>query len=306
MLGLAYFLAASVAWAGPITVVTTIPDLAAITTAIGGDLVRVETIDRGLQDPHFVDPKPSLLLKLSRADVLVEVGLELEVGWMPSLLRSARNRKILPGQPGFVDASRGLHVLEKPEGQVSRAEGDVHPYGNPHYWLDPANGEVIANNIEQALSRVDPGHAEQYARGRDAFIAKLKDKIVEWEDRMKPYRGTECVSYHRSWIYFAERFGLVSKAEIEPKPGIPPAPGHTLDVIRTIKERNIPLIIEESFFDSSTARDIAGKTGATFLELPCMVGGAKGINDNFDLFDYLTIRIADSLASRGIKEGATR
>ncbi len=295
---LALLLIADLAVAKPLTVVTTIPDLAAIATAVGGDAVKAESIGKGTQDPHFVDAKPSLLLKLSRADCLIEVGLDLETGWLPSLVRSARNARILPGQPGLVDASAGIRVLEKPEGTVSRTQGDVHPYGNPHYWLDPANGAVIARNIERGLAGVDGTHAEMFRKNREAFEAALAARMAGWVARMAPWKGTEVVAYHRSWIYFADRFGLVMREEIEPKPGIPPSPGHTLEIIRAIDQRRIPLIIEESFFDPAAAREIARRTGASLLELPSLVGGATGVTDTLTLFETLTRRIADTLAAR--------
>lgn len=297
---LGVLLIAGWAAAKPLNVVATIPDLASIATAIGGDRVAVTAIARGGQDPHFVDPKPSLIVKLSRADLLVQVGLEMEAGWLPGLVRSARNPRILPGRPGLVDASVGVRVLEKPEGKVSRSEGDVHPFGNPHYWLDPANGAVIARNIERALSAADPADAAQFAERRTVFEAKLKARLSGWEARMAPYRGTVVVTYHRSWVYLADRFGLEmpEEAEIEPRPGIPPSPGHTRDVLNLMAERHVPLIIQDPYYDDDAGTEIARRTGAAFLVLPSMVGGAPGVDDTFALFDTLTEKIAGALAAR--------
>lgn len=284
----------------PLRIVTTIPDLASIARAVGGDFVTVESIVKGGQDPHFVDPKPSLIIRLSRADALIHVGLEMESGWLPAILRSARNSRILPGTAGDIDASSGIRVLEKPDGKVSRTEGDVHPHGNPHYWLDPANGAQIARTIEKALIALDASHAAAFTRNREAFEEKLNAKLAAWRARMAPWKGTVVVTYHRSWVYFADAFGLVmpEEAEIEPRPGIPPSPGHTREVIRLIGDRHVPIVLQDPYYDDDAGTEISRRTGAAFLILPSMVGGASGVNDTFDLFDRLTASISKAMESR--------
>ena len=276
---------------GTLRVVTTLPDLADIAKNVGGDLVSAESIAKGTQDPHFVDPKPSLLLRLSRADVFVEIGLDLEIGWAPPLLDSARNAAILPGGPGFLDASSGVTILEKPSGAVSRAQGDVHPNGNPHYWLDPANGARIADEMADAFSKLKPGSAETFHKNAAAWKEKLAAKTVEWKKRMAPYKGSSIVVYHRSWTYLTELFGLVAEAEIEPKPGIPPSPGHTKEVMDTIRSKNVKVIVQEPYYAPSEGQAIAERTGAKFVVLPSMVGGSSDAATYMDLFEAIVTRL---------------
>ncbi|OGC94379.1 MAG: hypothetical protein A2142_05350 [candidate division Zixibacteria bacterium RBG_16_48_11] len=266
-------------------VVTTTQDLASIARFIGKDRIELDYIAKGYQDPHFVDPKPSYLLKLRRADLLVAVGLELEVGWLPALVKDSRNSKIISGK-GYLDASEAIEVIEKPVGQVSRAEGDVHPFGNPHYWLDPENGKVIAQNIADKVSQLDPANSEFYQKNLDDFEHRIDEKLQEWQKLFEPFRGAEVITYHRTRGYFARRFGLEVAGEIEPKPGIPPTPSHTLEIINRIKADKIRVILAEPFYDLKTPESIALKTGAKVLVLPSSVGGVKGVEDYFQLFDY--------------------
>jgi zinc/manganese transport system substrate-binding protein len=266
-------------------VVATTRDLASIASFIGKDRIELDYIAKGYQDPHFVDPKPSYLLKLRDADLLVAVGLELEVGWLPALIKDSRNSKIISGQ-GYLDASQGVQVLEKPTGQITRAEGDVHPFGNPHYWLDPENGKIIARNIAEKLSQLDPANSEFYQINLDDFQRRIDEKLKEWQKLMEPFQGAEVITYHRTRGYFANRFGLVIAGEIEPKPGIPPTPSHTLEIINRIKADKIKVILAEPFYDLKTPESIALKTGAKVLVLPSSVGGVKGAEDYFQLFDY--------------------
>ena len=266
-------------------VVTTTQDLASIASFIGKDKIDLGYIAKGYQDPHFVDAKPSYLLKLREADLLIAVGLELEVGWLPTLVKDCRNNKIVSGK-GYLDASRGVQVLEKPTGQISRAEGDVHPFGNPHYWLNPENGKIIAQNISDRLSQLDPANAEFYAKNLEEFNHQLENKLKIWQQLMEPHKGTKIITYHRTWGYFSDHFGLTVVDQIEPKPGIPPTPSHTLDVIRKIKEQKIKVIIVEPFYDLKTPQSIAQKSGAKLLVLPTSVGGVPEATDYFQLFDY--------------------
>ncbi len=267
-------------------VVTTTEDLAAITREIGKDNVEVTSIAKGYQDPHFVDPKPSYLLRLKRADLLVVVGLELEVGWMPPLLQNARNSKILPGYPGFLDASDGCNVLQKPTGSVDRSLGDVHPLGNPHYWTDPENGRIIAQHVAAKLSEIDQPHASQYDAGLKDFEDKLSAKEKDWNKLVESFRGVKVVTYHNSWPNFAHAFGLTIVNHVEPKPGIPPSPSHVRSLETQIQREKIPLILVEPYFDEKLPAKIAADTGAKLLIFPPSVGGVKEIRNYFDLFDY--------------------
>jgi ABC-type Zn uptake system ZnuABC Zn-binding protein ZnuA len=266
-------------------VVTTLQDLSSITDSVGGDRVSTFALAKGYQDPHFVDAKPSFVLQLSRADLLVVAGLDLEIGYLPPLIDQSRNRKIRPGAPGYLDASAGCEILGRPTQQVTRAMGDVHPFGNPHYWTDPENGRRIARAVAARLAQLDPAGRDAYARNLAAFEAKLTRKAAEWQAKMKPYEGREVVTFHDSWPNFAKRFKLKVAGHIEPKPGIPPSPSHTLEIINLIKERKIPLILIEPYFDTKTPKFIAGKTGAGVLVFYPSVGGKPEIKDYFALFD---------------------
>jgi ABC-type Zn uptake system ZnuABC Zn-binding protein ZnuA len=246
----------------------------------------VESIARGYQDPHFVDAKPSFLLKLKRADLLIVVGLELEIGWLPPLITQSTNPKIQVGAPGYLDASRFARILEIPSGQVTRAEGDVHPLGNPHYWLDPENGLRIAKGISDKLSEMRPGDAAYFAQRYADFEQRLKQADQRWLQEMKPYEGRKIVTYHRSWPNFAEHFHLNVVGYVEPRPGIPPSPQHTVELIQQMKRDNVKVIVVEPYFDLKTPNAIARETGGQVLVLPPSVGGEKEITDYFKLFDY--------------------
>ncbi len=267
-------------------VVTSTEDLAAIARAIGKDNIDVFAIAKGYQDPHFVDPKPSYLLKLGRADLLIIVGLELEVGWLPPLLQNARNTKILPGNPGYLDASEGCHILQKPTGTVDRSMGDVHPFGNPHYWTDPENGRVIARHVAEKLSSLDGAHASDYAANLKQFETTLSAKEKDWNAIAATFKGVKVITYHNSWPNFAQVYGLDIVNHVEPKPGIPPSPGHVQDLIEQIKREKVSLLLIEPYFDEKLPQKIAADTGAKMLLFPPSVGGVKEIKTYFDLFDY--------------------
>jgi zinc/manganese transport system substrate-binding protein len=267
-------------------VMTATTDLASIAQEIGGDKITVESIARGYQDPHYVDPKPSFLLKLSKAQLLIVVGLELEIGWLPPLITQSSNSRIQVGGPGYFDASRFAKILELPTGQVTRAEGDVHPLGNPHYWLDPDNGLRIAKGIQIKLAEMRPGDAAYFAQRYDAFEQHLKQSEQQWQAQMKPYAGRKVVTYHRSWPNFAEHFGLNVVGYVEPRPGIPPSPQHTVELIGQMKRDGVKVIMVEPYFDLKTPNSIARDTGAKVVVLMPSVGGEKEITDYFNLFDY--------------------
>ena len=286
--------------AKPIQVVTTTEDLAWVAREVGGGRVQVASLSRGYQDPHFLDAKPSYMVQLKKADLFVEVGRDLEVGWAPGLLNGARNAKILPGAPGFVDASAQVNILEIPA-SVSRAQGDVHPFGNPHYWLDPANAIPIAAAIRDGLARVSPGDASLFTQRCGEF----EKRVAEASERLKArsrslgLEGMKVVTYHRSWSYFARAFGLEVVNFIEPRPGIPPSPGHVQDLVTQMKQGGIRLLILEDFFDPRLPQKIARDTGVPLVVLPTSVGAEEKIRTGFDLFDRQLDLIAEALGKGG-------
>lgn len=290
---LTLFLLAPLTAHAKLNVVTTIPDLAAITAEVGGDLVEVKSLCRGDQDPHYLEPKPSFIVAVNRADLLIEVGLELEVGWLPVLLTQSRNPKIQRGQPGHLDASRDISVIEIPSGKIDRSMGDVHPLGNPHYLLDPRNGLIVARQIVEKLSELDPVNAATYATNRASFELQLRQNISRWKREAARLRGKRIVSHHKSFSYLVDWIGMKVEGLIEPKPGIPPPPSHIHHLIQTITEKKISLIIAENFYDPKPARELAQKTGATALILPGMVGGESAIKNYFDLFDFLVGKLKE-------------
>jgi zinc/manganese transport system substrate-binding protein len=269
-----------------VDVMTSTEDLADLARQVGGDRVKVESIARGYQDPHFVEAKPSFILKLAKADLLVVVGRELEIGWLPPLIQQSRNAKIQVGAEGYLDASLTARILEIPTGQITRAMGDVHPQGNPHYHLDPGNGRHIAKAIADKLSQLDPAGAAAYASRYADFDKRLAEAEKRWDATMAPYKGLKVVTYHRSWPNFADRFGLDVVGYVEPRPGIPPSPAHTIDLITEMKRQNVKLLLVEPYFDLKTPNSIARETGAKVVVLLPSVGGEKGVDDYFKLFDY--------------------
>jgi len=272
--------------ASKLTVMTATQDLASLAREVGGDLVNADSIAMGYQDPHFVEPKPSFLLKLQKADLLVVVGLQLEIGWLPPLITQSRNARIQVGALGYLDMSQYCQILEIPTGQVTRAMGDVHPLGNPHYWLDPENGRRIAKELAAKFSEMQPANAAAFAQRFADFDKRLSIAEKGWEVRMAPYRGRKVVTYHRSWPNFCERFGLEVVDYVEPKPGIPPTPVHTLEVINTMKREGIKLILVEPYFDLRAPNKIAQDVGGQVAVLLPSVGGVKQVTDYFQLFDY--------------------
>src|SRR5712691_10114562 len=266
-------------------VITSTQDLASLASEIGGDHITVDSIAKGYQDPHFVEAKPSFILKLQRADVLIAVGRELEIGWLPPLIQQSRNSKIQPGADGYLDASLNAQILEIPTGQVTRAMGDVHPLGNPHYWMDPENGKRIAKEIADKFSQLRPNDRAVFQQRLTDFTTRLDAAEKRWLAQMAPYKGTKVVTYHRSFPNFAERFGLDIIGYIEPKPGIPPSPQHTLDLINEMKRQAVKLVLVEPYFDLKTPNAIGRETGAEVLVMPPSVGGVKEVTDYFKLFD---------------------
>ena len=267
-------------------VVTATTDLAALAQEVGGDHIEVESIARGYQDPHFVEAKPSFLLKLRKADLLIVVGLQLEIGWLPPLITQCGNPRIQVGAAGYLDASQFAEILEIPTTQVTRAQGDVHPLGNPHYWLDPENSRRIARGIEQKLAEMRPNDASYFEQRFQGFSQRLTQEEKRWGDEAKPLRGLKVVTYHRSWPNFAKYFGLNVVGYVEPRPGIPPSPAHTLELIQLMKRENVKIILVEPYFDLKTPNAVARDTGGKVLVLTPSVGGEKEVTDYFKLFDY--------------------
>jgi zinc/manganese transport system substrate-binding protein len=279
-------LAPTQAEAKKLKVITTLTDLASLTQEVGGDRVEVEALAKGYQDPHFVDPKPSFLLKLRNADLLINVGLELEIGWLPPLITQSGNGKIQRGGVGYLDASQFADILEIPQGAVSRAEGDVHPQGNPHYWLDPDNGRRIAKGIANKLGEMDPENAAFFQQRYQDFATRLAAAQQKWAAQMAPYRGRKIVTYHRSWPNFAKHFGLDVVGYVEPRPGIPPTPTHTIDLVNQMKRDNVKIELIEPYFDLKTPNSIASMTNGRVVVMMPSVGGKPEITDYFKLFDY--------------------
>ena len=280
---------------GKLNIVASTEDLASIARLVGGDSVTVESVARGYQDPHFVEAKPSFILKLQRADLLIVVGRELEIGWLPPLIQQSRNAKIQPGASSYLDASLRARILDIPQGQITRAMGDVHPLGNPHYWLDPENGKIIARTIAEKLSELRPGESAGFAKRLAEFTSRLDEAEKRWVAALAPYKGARVVTYHRSYSNFADRFGLDVIGYVEPRPGIPPTPQHTLDLINEMKRQNVKVVLVEPYFDLKTPNAIGRETGAQVLVVPPSVGGTKEITDYFKLFDYDVQLLAEAL-----------
>jgi zinc/manganese transport system substrate-binding protein len=272
--------------ASKLNVVTATEDLAAIGREIGGDRIAIDSIAKGYQDPHFVEPKPSFLLKLQKADLLAVVGLQLEIGWLPPLITQSGNSKIQVGAKGYFDVSTACEVLELPTGVVTRADGDVHPLGNPHYWMDPENGRRIARAMKDKFTELQPADAAYFDQHLKDFEQRLTDAEKRWDAQMAPFKGRKVVTYHRSFPNFAKRFGLNIVDYVEPKPGIPPTPSHTLELINKMKQENVKLILVEPYFDMKTPNSVAQQVGGTALVLLPSVGGEKQVQTYFQLFDY--------------------
>lgn len=268
-----------------VQVVTTLPDLASITRYVGGDHVEVFSIAKGYQNPHFVDPKPSFIVKLTRADMYVTVGLDLEKGWAPQLVESSRNSKIQRGNPGYVDASEGISLLQVPS-TINPEEGDIHIYGNPHYWLDPLRGKQIAETIYNHLAEISPENEADFAKNLESFKNTIDEKMEEWQQKMEPFKGTTIIAYHNEWVYFEERFGLEIADFLEPKPGIPPTPSQLVTVIDKVKSQNIPVLINSPYFSSKSPNVVARNTNIELAQLSTMTGGYDEIENYIDLFDY--------------------
>ncbi|MCU1272271.1 MAG: periplasmic solute binding protein [Acidobacteriaceae bacterium] len=277
---------ATQAAAKKLNVVTATTDMAALAQEVGGDRITVESIAKGYQDPHFVEAKPSFLLKLQKADLLIIVGLQLEIGWLPPLITQSGNPRIQVSAPGYLDASQFAEILEIPTGVVTRAMGDVHPLGNPHYWLDPDNGRRVARGIAQKLGELDPADNAYFQERFQDFDKRLTAAEQKWDAEMAPYHGRKLVTYHNSFTNFAKHFHLNVIGYVEPRPGIPPTPSHTIELIGLMKRENCKLVLVEPYFDLKTPNSIGAATGAKVVVYLPSVGGEKQVTNYFDLFDY--------------------
>src|ERR1700692_293579 len=277
-----------------LNVVATLPDFASLAREIGGDKVDVTVMAKPTEDPHFGDARPSSVVQLRTADVLIEGGAELEIGWLPPLLQNARNPKLEAGKPGRVVASQGVRLMNVPT-NVTRAAGDVHALGNPHFMTDPIIAKAVAQHIAQSFSAVDAGNAGAYDANYKNFEATINAKLQEWGAAMLPFKGQNVVAYHDSWVYFAHRFGLNIDIFLEPKPGIPPSPSHLVEVIAQIKAQKIKAIIVEPFHDRKIAEKVASATGAKVVEFAQFPGGMAGTDSYVKLIDTLVSRLAAAL-----------
>lgn len=271
-------LAAGPLSAAPLKIITTTPDLADLARRVGGARVSVESLARGFQDPHHVEAKPSLVLKLRAADLFIQTGLDLEAGWAPLLLQGARRAVVQPGGAGFLDASVFIEPLEVPT-NVSRAGGDIHPGGNPHYLADPRNAVRVAEGIARKLAERDPAGAPEYKANARAFVGLLNQRLVQWEKQLAPLRGTPFVSYHRNLAYFADWAGLEPAGEIEPKPGIPPSPRHTAELIQRMKADKVGLVLTMPYFEKRAPESLARATGARVIVLALGPDAVPGASD---------------------------
>jgi ABC-type Zn uptake system ZnuABC Zn-binding protein ZnuA len=299
-LWLAVFLwtgAAPLEAAEKIKIVATTSTFASITEAIAGDKAEVYFVASPKQNIHYIAPTPKDVMKVKRADVFVHAGLDLELAWRQPMLNAAANPRFLGEGKDTIDVSKGIPMLEVPT-SLSRAGGDIHLYGNPHYWMDPENGKIIVNNIAEGLAEIYPEDAGFFRENARRLTAEIEAKIAEWSARMAPFKGTPVVTYHKNWIYFTERFGLEIAGHLEPKPGIPPAPRHLAELERTMREKGVKVIFKESYQESRSPKKVAQETGAEVLSLAQSVGEYKETGDYIAMMEY-NIRTLESALGAG-------
>ena len=285
--------AASVA--DKLRVVATTPDLASLAREIGGTAVEVTALAKPTEDPHFVDAKPSHIVTLNKADVLIEGGAELELGWLPPLLESARNAKLAAGAPGRIVASQGIKMAEVPT-TFDRSKGDVHSLGNPHFLLDPANARIVATQIADHFARIDPPSAALFKANLARFNATLDARTAQWEKQLAAYRGAKLVTYHKDFVYLANRFNLQVVETLEPKPGIAPSPAHVARVVESMKGGSARVIVVQPYQNRRTAETVARQTGAVVLEIPQQPGARKDSPTYFATMDYMITTLAAAFA----------
>jgi zinc/manganese transport system substrate-binding protein len=279
---------------GKLKVVATLPDLGSLAREVGGDKVDVSVLAKPTEDSHFVDARPSFVVQLRDADVLIDGGAELEIGWLPPLLQNARNSKIDIGKPGRVEASQGVRLMNVPTA-ATRAAGDVHALGNPHFMSDPIIAKAVAAHIARAFTAVDEKNTLTYDANYKKFDATINAKLQEWGAAMLPFKGQNVVAYHDSWPYFAHRFGLNIDTFLEPKPGIPPSPSHLAEVIEKMKAEKIKAIIIEPFHDRKIAERVASATGAKVVDFAQYPGALPNTDTYVKLIDALVARLSAAL-----------
>ncbi|HUI66647.1 MAG TPA: metal ABC transporter substrate-binding protein [Nitrospirota bacterium] len=288
---------ATPAHAAKIRVVTTLTDLADFARAVGGDEVEVRSLATGVEDTHGVPMKPSYVPMMNRADLLILIGFDCEHAFLPALMEASKNPRIQKGTPGYVDCSKGIVPLDVPK-STDHYQGDVHPYGNPHYTLDPVLAKTAIENIYNALVAFAPQYEAEFTHNRDAYFAKLDAKIAEWKTEFKPLKGLEFVSYHEHWPYFAERFGLDFFGTIELKPGIDPTPRHIEELSRAMKSEHVPIVVREPQFPEKVPKNIAEQTGATMVTLPIMPGGVPNTETYIKMMDYIVHTMVTAAQAR--------
>lgn len=285
--------------AAKVRVVTTLTDLADFTRNIGGEHVDVFSLATGVEDTHGVPMKPSFVPAMNRADLLMLVGFGCEHAFLPALLEASKNPRIQYGQPGYVDCAAGVVPAEVPK-STDHSAGDVHPYGNPHYILDPVLARTAIANIYKALVNQAPQFEADFTRNRDAYLARLDAKIAEWEKDLAPAKGGKFVSYHEHWIYFAKRFGLVYFGTIELRPGIDPTPKHIENLVASMKAERVPVVVREPQFPEKVPALIARQTGAKLVKLPIMPGGVPNTETYIKMMDYIVQTMAENLKEKGL------
>ncbi|QBG48834.1 zinc ABC transporter substrate-binding protein [Verrucomicrobia bacterium S94] len=287
-------LAASAVSFGKLNVVTTTSDLGSIAESVGGDLIKVQSIATGKQDPHHLQARPKYIIMARNADLWIRTGMELEIGWEMPVIDGSRNRKIRPGQLGHLDASTHIHKLEVPDARMlTRAMGDVHAAGNPHYLTDPENARHVAADIADRLARLDPKNADTYRKNAAAFSDKIEKKMAVWKQKLEPLKGKSIVTYHKSWIYFCDQFGINIAIELEPKPGVPPSPAHLTRVIQTVETDDIEIILQEPWYSTKAAEKVVGKTGTRIVTAPIFTGSDPEAGDYIALIDLIVKRLTE-------------
>lgn len=278
-----------------LNVVATITDFGAIAREVGGDEVKVTSIAKGTEDSHFVDAKPSFVRVLNQADVLIEGGAELEIGWLPPLVNGARNSRILGDALGHIVLGPHIKLIEVPSGPVDRSMGDIHPLGNPHFWLDPENGKVIAAILADRFSKLDPANKAKFEGNQKKFTQRLNEKMAAWSAAMAPYRGARLISYHKSFDYFLERYGLVLAGTIESRPGIEPSPAYITGLIQRLQGSGVKLVMIEPYRPRKTPAYVAQQLGTPLLVIPEKVGGNSNAGDYISLFEYDIAQVIEAL-----------
>ena len=287
-------LVASAASFAKLNVVTTTSDLGSLAEVVGGDLVKVKSIASGKQDPHHLQARPKYIMMARNADLWIRTGMELEIGWETPVIDGSRNRKIRPGNLGHLDASSNIQKLEVPDANLlTRAMGDVHASGNPHYLLDPENAKLVANDIAARMAQLDPKNGETYKQNAADFASKIDEKMVGWKDAMAPLKGKHIVSYHMSWFFFCELFGVLIAIELEPKHGVTPRPSHLTRVIQTVAAEEVEIILQEPWYSQKAANRVAEESDVRIVTAPIFTGSDPEAKDYISLIDLIVKRLTE-------------